>query len=321
MTDPVPTVAVVVVTRDRPMLLARCLAALAAQVRPPDEVIVVDDASAEPAAPVLAPFSDLLPLTLVRHENRGGPARARNAGWPAARSDYVAMTDDDCRPDPGWLASLLAVAAADRLVVGQTRADPEDGLPRSVFDRTMVVGDEGVRRFSTCNIIYPRALLASLEGYDETLTFYGEDTDLGLRAEAVGCDVEYQPGAIVYHAVHRPGAAATLRERWRVGGIVRLVRLHPELRSGHGSRWFWSRHHRQAALAIGTAAMLPLTPAALLMPAPWIRYANHRLNYHLGAEAGGPARRARHMASLFLLDAVELGACAWQSVRQRTVFL
>ena len=33
---------------------------------------------------------------LVRHDTAGGPARARNAGWRAARAPLIAFTDDDC---------------------------------------------------------------------------------------------------------------------------------------------------------------------------------------------------------------------------------
>ena len=42
----------------------------------------------------------------------GGPARARNLGARAARGRLLAFTDDDCRPEPGWLAALEAALAA-----------------------------------------------------------------------------------------------------------------------------------------------------------------------------------------------------------------
>ena len=43
-----------------------------------------------------------------------GASRARNAGWRAARHSLVAFTDDDCRPQPGWL-DALAAASGGRL--------------------------------------------------------------------------------------------------------------------------------------------------------------------------------------------------------------
>ena len=38
---------------------------------------------------------------------RRGPAANRNAGALRARGEWLAFTDDDCVPDPNWLAPVL----------------------------------------------------------------------------------------------------------------------------------------------------------------------------------------------------------------------
>src|SRR5882762_4964106 len=68
------------------------------------EVIVVDDGSQIPAQQYLeqqevhAPFR----LQMIRQSN-GGPAKARNAGFRAARGKIVLFMDDDILPPPNLL--------------------------------------------------------------------------------------------------------------------------------------------------------------------------------------------------------------------------
>jgi GT2 family glycosyltransferase len=102
-------VTAVVVTYNRRDLLAEALAALAAQTRPPDRTIVVDNASADGTAAMVAgrfPDADLLPLP----RNVGGAggfgagmARALDGG-----ADLLWLMDDDTVPEPPALAALLA---------------------------------------------------------------------------------------------------------------------------------------------------------------------------------------------------------------------
>jgi len=150
---------------------------------------------------------------------------------------------------------------------------------------------------------------------------WGEDTDLGMRALRAGAHAVYVQSALVYHAVHRRGVRATLRERWRSGWVVRLVRQHPSLRSDAFHGWFWSRQHQLLLLALAGVPLLALTPVGLLLWLPWIRYSRHRVNYFLGHRARSPLGWLRQLAGLLLLDTVEVGSCAWHSIRERTLFL
>ncbi|CAN5205808.1 glycosyltransferase family 2 protein [soil metagenome] len=123
MTDtlagPLPrgSVVAVVVTMHRRAQLEQSLAALAAQTRPVDHLIVVDNGPTEPAGDVVERCG--LPSTyLLSHRNLGGAggfalgmlhALAMGAGW-------VWCADDDGRPaDEHVLATLLAVAERHRL--------------------------------------------------------------------------------------------------------------------------------------------------------------------------------------------------------------
>jgi GT2 family glycosyltransferase len=104
-------VAVVVVTYNRAALLTRMLAGLAAQHRKPDAVIVVDNASTDHTATLLAGVTDL-PLQVVRPAENLGGAGGFHAGVETAYQqgyDRIWLMDDDVVPATDCLDVLMAV--------------------------------------------------------------------------------------------------------------------------------------------------------------------------------------------------------------------
>ncbi len=103
-----PRVSVLVPSYGRPDSLTRCLAALGAQTRAPDEVVVGvrigDDATAAAAEAARAAG---LPVR-VAYAAAAGVVASMQAGLEAATGDIVALTDDDARPFPTWIERLLA---------------------------------------------------------------------------------------------------------------------------------------------------------------------------------------------------------------------
>ncbi|MFC4902669.1 glycosyltransferase family A protein [Kocuria oceani] len=98
-----PTVSVVVPARDDAAHLARCLRLVAAQTRPPDEIVVVDNASAD-STPEVARAAG----ARVVPEPRPGIPAAAATGYDAAHGDVVVRCDADTVPGPEWIAGLLA---------------------------------------------------------------------------------------------------------------------------------------------------------------------------------------------------------------------
>jgi GT2 family glycosyltransferase len=124
------TVAAVVVTRNRPALLKRCLEAIDAQTYPVSELVVIDNASDEPTREFLAGetarrSADFHPIRL--EENTGG-AGGFHEGMRAALPlpcSHMWLMDDDCEPEPEAMAELVAAAA----IVGEDAV-----LGSNVFD-------------------------------------------------------------------------------------------------------------------------------------------------------------------------------------------
>jgi GT2 family glycosyltransferase len=108
------SVAVVVVTHNRADLLDRMLDGLAAQTHRPDAVVVVDNASGDHTAQVLAHRESLgqLPLQVIRSVENVGGAGGFRMGMETAYAggyDRVWLMDDDVVPAPDCLATLMAV--------------------------------------------------------------------------------------------------------------------------------------------------------------------------------------------------------------------
>ena len=106
------SVAVLVPTHRRPEPLRRCLAALAAQTRRADRVLVVVRREDAAAHQVLDAPPDGLAIERILVE-RPGQVAALNAGLERVREDVVAITDDDCVPRPDWLARIERHFATD----------------------------------------------------------------------------------------------------------------------------------------------------------------------------------------------------------------
>jgi hypothetical protein len=93
---------VVVANYNHGRFLPQCLAAIAAQTRAPDEVLVIDDASGDDSLAVIATFAARLPgFRLIRHETNRGVVATINEGLREARGTHVlfAAADDWIEPE------------------------------------------------------------------------------------------------------------------------------------------------------------------------------------------------------------------------------
>src|SRR6266702_3200083 len=98
---------VLVPTYRRPADLSRCLSALAAQTRVPDEIIIVTHSEDIDTLALLARQQEILPLRTVTVDRSGVVAKL-NRGLSVCQGDIVAITDDDAAPRPDWLARIEA---------------------------------------------------------------------------------------------------------------------------------------------------------------------------------------------------------------------
>jgi GT2 family glycosyltransferase len=301
-----PSVTVVVPARDR----ADRLRALLHSLGDADVVVALD----RPTDAVERVCADA--RARVVRAQAPGPAAARNAGWRAAAGGLIAFTDDDCVAAPGWLEALerAAAGAPGALVQGRVEPHPDEEDRIGPFARTLRVRDAGPF-FQTANVLYPRAVLERLGGFDEAYAFpAGEDTDLGWRAKEAGVGAVFAADALVWHAVHEPGWRGLVRDARRWGSAVRLVARHPGLREHFHHRIFWKPAHERLLLAAAGLALARRTRGVSLAAA--VPYALVHRTEHPDA-----ASLARSLPAHLAVDSAEVAAMARGSVEARSLLL
>ncbi len=231
---------VVIPARNAADTLARCLEALCGQVRPADEVVLVDNGSTDGTGQVARSFQARLPGLRVVEELRPGEAAARNRGVTEASGDVVAFTDADCVPRPDWLAWVVRTFTEDpscHAVAGEVTGH----RPTRLVEKYLSVAafpSAGEARvvcglgfppptFYTANLSVRRDALERVGPFDEGLAT-GVDVDLCVRLLRAGCRIRYAPGAVVAH-IQRDSFAKAARRQFEYGtGLPGWFRKHAD---------------------------------------------------------------------------------------------
>lgn len=189
--------AVVVPVFDRPTAVLEALGSIAAQTRPPDALIVVDDGSTDDTAARVERWIEerslSFPVRLIR-QGRSGVSAARNRGARAAPdADLLAFLDSDDLWPENYAAAHERELLADPRAVASTcdkeSTDVPSGSRRRVrrqwvaHDTTREIARRGPPGVS--NTIVRGADFRVVGGFDETLQT-AEDLDLMLRLSVRG---------------------------------------------------------------------------------------------------------------------------------------
>ena len=108
---------------------------------------------------------------LVVNDSTLDICEARNAGIEQSQADIVALTDDDCRPDSDWAASIR---------------EAFDTHPNLICLEGKVTGGrayEGYRHYVGCNLSFDRATALSVGGFRSEYAGWRDDTEFGWRME------------------------------------------------------------------------------------------------------------------------------------------
>lgn len=214
-------------------------AALVGQTRPPDEIVIVVD------------------------EERRGASWARNEGLRRASGDLVAFLDDDCVPDPAWLASLIAAVDAwnaDGAGGTYLETDPmlQDVRARRPKPAEACVDPGGLVGIGG-NVLYRRERLERLAAEDGHVWNErlgpGEDWELAWRLRRAGATLVFVPAPV--HHLRRATPGQHLRQQFGRGvSIAQLYLLHREAgvaMAAQPSR-IWDRRGTAGAAGLARAA-------------------------------------------------------------------
>jgi Predicted glycosyltransferases len=212
-----PQVSIVIPVHGKLAHTLACLRSLArhgAQAR--FEVIVVDDASPDDSATVLAQVAG---LRLLRNERNLGFIGSCNAGAAVAQGEFLLFLNNDTQVTSGWLDALLRCfaertdcgIAGSRLVYPDGRLQEAGGLvfadgsgwatgrfePR---DAPAFRYRRETDYVSGASLMIRREVFQRIGGFDMRYApAYYEDTDLAFAVRQLGLRVYYEPASTIIH--------------------------------------------------------------------------------------------------------------------------
>jgi glycosyltransferase involved in cell wall biosynthesis len=254
-------VSLVINTFDQPDYLARVLAAVAAQSRPPDEVLLADDGSGQPTRDLFSAWAAGRPFrTFHAWQSHEGFRRARilNVSIATTRGDYLVFLDGDTLPHPQFLADHAAAARPGCFVQGHralVKAGATAWFGKNSFAadlRQAVLQNQisslqnsfrwplalhsfknHLRGIRGCNLAIWRADLLRVNGYNEDFAGWGrEDSELAARLLNAGCRrLDLRGRAVCFHLAHPLASRAHLRDN---DGLLAAAVRQKLSRCAHG---------------------------------------------------------------------------------------
>jgi GT2 family glycosyltransferase len=175
------------------------LASLRAQTRPFAAIVVVDNASMDGTAEMVEREFPEVRLVVMPH-SRYGACETFNIGFATARTELIAILDDDIVMPPEWLekATLRLAREPETTAVLSTEV-VEPGMPESYRNSPLVRQERYMSTFRGCASLARAKALREAGGYDERLFIYGNERDLTCRLLNLGYRVLQYPGAEVFH--------------------------------------------------------------------------------------------------------------------------
>ncbi len=251
-----PAVSVIIPNWNRRQHLERLLGRLALQSHPVGEILVVDNGSTDGSAEA----AEQAGARVIRFRENRGFAHAVNAGIGAARTEFVAVINNDVEPAVDWLERLADAASEPGVwyaigkLLDAARRDRIDGTFDTICrgacawraghgrrDSSEWAGRRAVRLAPFTAALFRAELFRRAGLLDERFESYLEDVDFGLRCAAQGLAGVYVPGAIAYHV-----GSATLGA-WNPETVRRIARNQVLLVAKHFPEG-WVRRYGWAVL-------------------------------------------------------------------------
>lgn len=216
-----PSLSIVICTYNRQKFIGECLSCLSRQtLQLADwEAIVVNNNSTDDTAAIVKTFIAShpdLPLRYVFESNKG-LSFARNRGIAEANASIITFIDDDAEAVPGFAATILDFmnqhpesAGAGGRVIPKYSESPEPAWMSKYLAGFIGKVDHGTptRIFSGkmkypigCNMTYRKKYLVESGGFNNELTFRGDDKHIYYVISKLNNKVYYLPQATVYHNI------------------------------------------------------------------------------------------------------------------------
>ncbi len=152
------------------------------------EIIVIDNASTDGTAHVALGF----PNVKVVSQPEKGLTKARQKGLEEATGDIIAYIDADTKMPEGWVQTVSSVMKNNAVVcVSGPYRYYDASAPTNFLAKLYFILTYGIYLLTGYvviggNFAAKKSALLEIGGFDETIAFYGEDTDIARRLHTVG---------------------------------------------------------------------------------------------------------------------------------------
>jgi GT2 family glycosyltransferase len=199
---------IVIPTRNRDEILARCLLNLHRQRENiPIEIIVTDDGTSPATRQML---ESTFPSVRWTAGPRRGPAANRNHGASLTTGEFIIFLDDDVEPEPELISGYQTAIVADvNVYEGRTTCRAGLHSPLELAPVNLTGG-----WLWSCNMMVRRDFWQAFGGFDEDFPYpHLEDVAFRERLREAGQTFLFVPGATVDHPPRRipPGRVLALR--------------------------------------------------------------------------------------------------------------
>jgi glycosyltransferase involved in cell wall biosynthesis len=182
------------------------------------EIIVIDNASTDKTKEIAL----ARPGVRVVRENQKGLTRARERGYQEATGNILAYIDADTRMPEGWVDRVveefekndeLACLSGPYVYYDISKAK---SLSVKAYWYLLATPMYWIVGYMTVggNFVIRKDILEKMDGFDTTIEFYGEDTNIARRAHAFG-KVKFMPSHYMYTSgrrLEKQGIASTCKE-------------------------------------------------------------------------------------------------------------
>lgn len=201
-----PKVSVCLATYNGARYVTRQLRSIIEQLRPGDEIIVVDDASSDDTVAIVEGMADPR-IRVIRRATNGGVAPTFVEAITEASGDVIFLADQDDLWRPGKVEAVLAsIAAGNDLVVHDAIVVRDDRvIVPSLF--TARRSAPGVLRniirnsYTGCCIAFRRTILPDVLPIPQSSLFF-HDIWIGLTAELSGRRVDFLRRPLIEYTRH-----------------------------------------------------------------------------------------------------------------------
>lgn len=199
---------VVTVTKDRPILLDKCLSSLRGQFYADDELVLIDNGTSSESHDVAMRYSSNIPIRYYKVSRRGYPA-LYNYGIQKCRNKFVVFFDDDCVADKHYIQAVRASCYKHPqcAIQGATYSTPKNNIYADIMgdhyqnwiQTNMLSDGRTMRTFDNKNLVIPMEILKKYGVFNEQLASGSEDIELGKRLRYNGVSILYSPDMLAYH--------------------------------------------------------------------------------------------------------------------------